>query len=146
MVWRPTAAQFGRRARRPAVVARGARRPRWLARVSRRTAPRCLSPPIPSSVSDSSNLFFDFSPLTSASSPSRGPLIERAERLRGLCIQEIGDANYRRALQVWKTKGPDGAHDVLVEILGQQRFEAVVELLGELLMCEDAIVVGMASS
>jgi hypothetical protein len=35
---------------------------------------------------------------------------------------------------------------VLVEILGQQRFEAVVELLGELLMCEDAIVVGMASS
>lgn len=90
---------------------------------------------------DEADIEDDESPTTgpTGSTPFRGPLVRRAERLRETCMAMLGDRMYGQALKVLKTAAEDQAESQLVALLGPEQYEACSLLLNHLLMCEQSL-------
>eukprot|EP00041_Stephanoeca_diplocostata_P035315 m.1241007 g.1241007 ORF g.1241007 m.1241007 type:complete len:827 (+) comp24674_c0_seq4:587-3067(+) len=80
-------------------------------------------------------------PLTGpVSTPLRGPLVDKAEMLRQLCIERLGEKHFLRALEVLSSNEPDrAADDLLAAELGAEAYNSSKMILRNAVMCEQAL-------
>lgn len=79
-------------------------------------------------------------PLTGfTKTPLRGPLAQRAEVLREVCIRTLGNDLFVRAIEVLSRHNESEALAILIPELGPDRFEQVRGPLYQTVLCEQAL-------
>jgi hypothetical protein len=66
-------------------------------------------------------------------------LVEHIQRLRKCCLELLGDATYRQAMQVFKTASPDTMDTDLEGVLTGHDIGECRQLLEKLLFCEQQL-------